>query len=82
MPLLDRRRDRWFVSAKWVKRLREKESTSDIDNDIAEVLFRIAYTGSDDFSISIDINYGDLPTTGLREDARLGTMRLNLRYYF
>ncbi len=57
-------------------------ASSDIDNDMAEVLFRIAYTGSDDFSISVDMNYGDLPTTGLREDARLATMRLNLRYYF
>jgi hypothetical protein len=56
--------------------------SSDIDNDIAEVLFRIAYTGRDDFSISVDINYGDLPVTGLREDGRLGTMRLNMRYYF
>jgi hypothetical protein len=55
---------------------------SDIDNDIAEVLFRIAYTGRDDFSISIDINYGDLPATGLREEARLATVRLNMRYYF
>ena len=56
--------------------------SSDIDNDIAEVLFRIAYTGRNDFSVSLDINYGDLPATGLREDAQLGTVRLNLRYYF
>jgi hypothetical protein len=55
---------------------------SEIDSDIAQVLFRIAYTGRNDFSISIDINYGDLPAIGLREEARLATMRLNLRYYF
>lgn len=56
--------------------------SSDVDNDIFEVLFRMAYTGRDDFSLSVDINYGDLPFTGLREGGRLGTVRLNMRYYF
>ena len=55
---------------------------ADIDNDIVELLFRIAYTGREDFSISIDVNYGDLPATGLRGNPRLATLRLNLRYYF
>jgi len=38
--------------------------------------------GSDDFNFGVDANYGDLPATGLGRDARLGTVRLNMRYYF
>ena len=57
-------------------------ASDEIDDDIVEFLLRLAYTGSDDFNVGVDANYGDLPATGLGKNARLGTVRLNMRYYF
>jgi len=57
-------------------------ASDEIDDDIVEILLRLAYTGSDDFNVGVDANYGDLPATGLGRNARLRTVRLNLRYYF
>ncbi len=58
--------------------------TSDLDNDVTEFLLRMAYTGTDDFSISLDLNYGDVPVIGLDPGpgTALATARLNMRYYF
>jgi hypothetical protein len=58
--------------------------TTDLDNDVTEALVRMAYTGTDDFSISLDLNYGDVPVIGLDPGpgTALATVRLNMRYYF
>jgi hypothetical protein len=63
-------------------RARSLPVSGEVDGDVASVLLRLAYTGRDDFIISLDLNYGDLPTTGIRDNARLSAVRLSLRYYF
>ncbi len=63
-------------------RIESLPASDNIDDDVAEVLLRIAYTGTDNFSVSMDINYGDLISSTQFEGAGVGTVRFNLRYYF
>jgi hypothetical protein len=64
------------------RQLSVAEGGQDISGNISEVLLRIAYTGSMDFRISLDMIWGQLPVTAQDQTLNVVSTLINLRYYF
>ncbi|NOX18384.1 MAG: hypothetical protein GXO87_08910 [Chlorobi bacterium] len=53
-----------------------------IDGKVTSIFLRTAYTGRDDFLISLDMTWAKLPLRQLDQTLNGGTMTINLEYFF
>jgi len=58
------------------------EQGEDLANAKHDLVFRISYTGTTDFLLSLDFNYGWFKVKESTESAMFTSTLLNLRYYF
>jgi len=58
------------------------ESGEDTENDIFGGVVRIAYNGRSDFIIGLDMGFSRADSKALDQTLNLGSVGLNLRYYF
>ncbi len=58
------------------------EQGEDLANAKHDLVFRISYTGTTDFLLSLDFNYGWFKVKEKSESAKFTSTLLNLRYYF
>ena len=58
------------------------EGGEDLDSAKHDAVFRISYTGTTDFLLSLDFNYGWFKLKDVSETTKFTSTLLNLRYYF
>jgi hypothetical protein len=58
------------------------EQGEDLANAKHDLVFRISYTGTTDFLLSLDFNYGWFKVKEITESTKFTSTLLNLRYYF
>ncbi|MGD9347078.1 MAG: hypothetical protein PVH84_14510, partial [Candidatus Aminicenantes bacterium] len=58
------------------------ESSGDIIEDIGVITFRIAYTGSREFSLGLEFTYASAPLKEFDKSLNYGAANINLQYYF
>jgi hypothetical protein len=58
------------------------ESSGDILENVGVITFRIAYTGSREFSLGLEFSYASAPLKEFDESLNYGAAHINLQYYF